>query len=129
MGLRTTRDPRPRSLLRFPQRGRGPATPARLAATPGYKSFRPTDNQTGPPKGRISSRIPASRDERTVAKSAGYQRPPVAVSPVPDDTLPKPPDPLLPLRRLRGKYESAPLSDLHRGSLDLTNVSSRKSPC
>src|SRR5260370_13269258 len=129
MELKRTRDPRQRSHLSFSQRGRGPATPARLAATPDYRSFRPTDNQTGPPGNRKRSKIPALRDERTVAKSAGFQRPPVAVSPVPDDTFPEPPDPSLPLRRLRDTYETAPPPDLSRGTSDSTNVSSRKSPC
>src|ERR1700730_5429436 len=129
MDLQTRRDPRQRSPLRFFQRGRDPAAPARLAATEGYRSFRPTDIQTELPRGRKPSKNPALRVERTVAKSAGSQRPPVAVSPVPDDTLPKLLAPLLLLRRLRDRYEPAPLSDLNRGNSDLTNVSSRITPC
>src|SRR5271165_5927288 len=126
MGLQTRRDPKQRSPLRFSQRGRDPAAPARLAATRGYRSFRPTDNQTELPRDHKPSKNPALRVLRTVAKSAGYQRLPVAVSPIPADTLPKLPDPFLRLRRLRDRYEPAPLSDLNRGNSDLTNVSSRK---
>src|SRR5208283_4957113 len=129
MGLQTRRDPKQRSPLRFSQRGRDPAAPARLAATQGYRSFRLADNQTELPRDHKPSKNPALRVERTVAKSAGYQRHPVAVSLVPDDTLPKPPDPFLLLRRLRDRYEPAPLSDLNRGNSDLTNVSSRITPC
>src|SRR5260370_16727049 len=124
MELKKTRDPRQRSLLRFSQRGGGPATPARLAATPDYRSFRPTDNQTGPPGNRKRSKIPALRDERTVAKSAGFQRPPVAVSPVPDDTFPEPPDPSLPLLRLLPKYQPPPPPNLIQHTSHSTNLSS-----
>src|SRR5580704_9518541 len=128
MDRRSRRDPRPQRRHRSPPPLHGPAIPAQLAVNPGYKSFRPTGNQSELQADRNSWKTPPLKRRHIVAKSAGFPRSLAEVSPVPGDIFPIFRDPSWPPGPPRDRSEPFPRPDPNRSSLESTNISNHRSP-